>query len=335
MNDGFDGRDVEGDLEDLGSGVYKLPTDYPEVCNAPLWSYLITEDDHFALVDPGVASTMQASLAPAVTHLGLRLENVDLVVATHGHPDHSGGQFSWQHAAASVTIAAPLVETPWIESFDRQWVEFWDDYPGTMDLTSERHSYEELCTPEPSVDLLLRDGDAFGVGGRSIDVIETRGHTWGHCAYYDGRSGALFTGDAVQGRGTRSSDGDSVFAPMYVDVTDARWGLRRLLDRPFTWLCPAHASPLQHDDGVALIHQSLEFIDEMDRLTRDYVIERGGGPLTTRGLAERIGETVGTKPPVSPQSVVTARAHLYALAREGVLEAAWLPKSAHTHASSH
>ncbi|HEY1761975.1 MAG TPA: MBL fold metallo-hydrolase [Acidimicrobiales bacterium] len=333
MNNGIDGRDVAGVLEDLGSGVYKLPTDYPEVCNAPLWTYLIKENDQFALVDPGVASTMQATLAPAVADLGLHVENVVLVAATHGHPDHSGGQFSWQHAVPAAKIAAPLAETPWIESFDRQWVEFWDDYPGTMDLISERHAYEALCTPEPRVDLVLRDGDAFTLGERSVQVIETRGHTWGHCAYFDERSGALFTGDAVQGSGTRSSDGDSVFAPMYVDVTDTRWGLHRLLEHPFTWLCPAHAPPLKHDDGVAFIHQSLEFIDRMDRLAREYVLECGGGPLTTRGLAERIGETVGTNPPVSPQSVVTARAHLYALAREGSLEAAWLPKTAHSHAS--
>ncbi len=333
VNHGIDGRDVRGELEDLGSGVYKLPTDYPEVCNAPLWTYLVREGDRFALVDPGVASTMEATLQRSVAHLGLRLENVEVVAATHGHPDHSGGQFSWQHAAPAAKIAAPLAETRWIESFDRQWVEFWDDYPGTMDLTGERESYEALCTPEPSVDLMLRDGDDLALGGRSISVIETRGHTWGHCAYYDERSGALFTGDAVQGRGTRSADGDSVFAPMYVDVADARWGLRRLLESPFTWLCPAHASPLRRDDGIAFLHQSLAFIDEMDRLTRDYVIECAGGPLTTRALAERIGETVGTHPPVSPQTVVTARAHLYALAREGLLEAAWLPTGEHSHTS--
>ena len=47
--------------------------------------------------------------------------------------------------------------------------------------------------------------------------------------------------------------------------------------------------------------------------------------VTTRELAARIGEAVGTKPPVSPQTVATARAHLYELAREGLLEAAWVP----------
>lgn len=331
MNHAIGGRDAVGEVEDLGSGVFKLPTDYPEVCNAPLWTYLMREGDHFALIDPGVSSTMVATLSTVVADLGLRVDDVRLVAATHGHPDHSGGQFSWQQAAPTATIAAPLAEVPWIESFDKQWVQFWDSYPGTMDLTSERKSYENLCVPEPAVKLLLRDGDHMELGTRRIGVVETRGHTWGHCAYFDEQSGALFTGDAVQGRGTKSSDGTSVFAPMYVDVTEARWGLRRLLDLPFTMMCPAHAAPMNHEDGVAFLHQSLDFIDEIDRLARGYVEEFADQPLTTRGLAERIGETVGTNPPVTPQSVATARAHLYELAREGMLEAAWLTKGGRSH----
>ena len=38
---------------------------------------------------------------------------------------------------------------------------------------------------------------------------------------------------------------------------------------------------------------------------------------------ESINDLLAT--PVSPQTVATARAHLYDLAREGLLEAAWVP----------
>jgi glyoxylase-like metal-dependent hydrolase (beta-lactamase superfamily II) len=103
---------------DLGQGIYQLPTDYPQLCNAPLWTYL-----------------------------------------------------------------------------------------------------ESLCVPEPRVGILLRDGDTLKVGERALDVIETRGHTWGHCALFDNMSGALFTGDAVQGTGVPSRDGQSVFAPLYRSAT--------------------------------------------------------------------------------------------------------------------
>jgi len=317
--------DRAGAAVEVAPGVFQLPTDYPEVCNAPLWTYLLADGDRFALVDPGVRSTMQAALAGAITGLGFRLEAADLLLATHGHPDHSGGQSSWRDAAPRARVAAPLEDAPWVESFDRQWVRFWDDYPGTLDLSASRDFLAGLCVPEPRVEVLLRDGDQAGLGERMLRVVETRGHTWGHCAFLDEASGTLFTGDAVQGHGVRSCDGDNVFAPLYVDVAEARWGLRRLLELPFEMLCPAHVPPMDRAGGIAFLEDSLAFIDEVDAIARDLVSASGSNPITTRRLVEAIGELTGTSPALTPQTVPTARAHLYALAREGLLEAAWLP----------
>jgi glyoxylase-like metal-dependent hydrolase (beta-lactamase superfamily II) len=312
-------------VRDLGNGVYQLPTDYPQVCNAPLWTYLLADGDRFALVDPGIRSTLAATLDAGVREAGFEPSKADLLVATHGHPDHSGGQSSWAGTAPLARIAAPLADTPWVESFDHQWTRFWDDYPGTLDLSDTRDFLAGLCVPEPRVGIFLRDGDSVAVGGRVIDVIETRGHTWGHCALFDRTSRTLFTGDAVQGRGTRSSDGQSVFAPLYINVADARWGLSRLLDVPFELLCPAHVPPMGRQEGLDFLRVSLDFLDLADAMARELVEQGGQAPVTTRELATRIGEAVGTNPPISPQTVSTARAHLYDLARSGLLEAAWIP----------
>jgi glyoxylase-like metal-dependent hydrolase (beta-lactamase superfamily II) len=310
----------------LGDGIFQVPTDYPEVCNAPLWSYLLTSDDRFAVVDPGIRSTFEATLSGAVELIGLDLSSADLLLATHGHPDHSGGQSSWMHDAPNARIAAPLVDAPWVESFDRQWVQFWDDYPGVIDNNPSRDFLASMCVPEPSVDLLLRDGDDVTFGDRHLDVVETRGHTAGHCAYFDQTTKTLFTGDAVQGRGIPASDGTTVFAPLYVNVTEARTGLRRLQELPFEQLCPAHVGPMDRDAGLSFLAASLAFIDEVDDLARSMVEHRAPGPILTRELAIGIGELVGARPALTPQTAPTARAHLYELAREGILDAAWIPK---------
>jgi glyoxylase-like metal-dependent hydrolase (beta-lactamase superfamily II) len=309
---------------DLGDRIYQLPTNYPDVCNAPLWCYLIADGERFGLIDPGVRSTFNATLDEAVREVGFEPRCADLLLATHGHPDHSGGLSSWEQVAPAARIAAPLVDAPWVESFDHQWTRFWDEYPGALDLMGDREFLAGLCVPEPRVDVLLRDDDTVSTGNRAVEVIETRGHTWGHCAYFDRASSTLFTGDAAQGRGVPSCDGRTVFAPLYLDVVDARFGLRRLLDVPFKKLCPAHVPPMDRPQGIGFLEESLAFIDEADSIARDLLKERGPGPVTTRELAVRIGEAVGTNPPVSAQTVPTARAHLYALAREGLLEAAWL-----------
>ena len=55
-----------GEVRDLGHGIYQLPTDYPDVCNAPLWTYLLAGTGRFGLVDPGIASTREATLTAAI-----------------------------------------------------------------------------------------------------------------------------------------------------------------------------------------------------------------------------------------------------------------------------
>ncbi len=311
------------EVREVAAGIYQLPTDYPEVCNAPLWTYLVASDEHFALIDPGVRSTYRARLDAAVRDAGFDPAALDVLIATHGHPDHSGGQSSWGDVAPGARIAAPLEDAPWVESFGHQWTRFWDDYPGTMDLRGDRDFLASLCTPEPRVDVLLRDRDALAIGDRTLEVVETRGHTWGHCAYFDSETRTLFTGDAVQGHGVPSCDGKSVFAPLYLDVGEARAGLERLMEMPFEVLCPAHVPPLDRVSGMAFLEDSIVFIDAADAIARELVDRTG--PVTTRELAVRLGELCGTHPPVAPQTVSTARAHLYELAREGLIEAAWLP----------
>jgi glyoxylase-like metal-dependent hydrolase (beta-lactamase superfamily II) len=316
----------DGGIMDLGRGVFLMPTDYPTVSNAPLWAYLVGNGDRFALIDPGVRTTLQATVAASVREIGFELHQADLVIATHGHPDHSGAQASWREVSPQIRVAAPIEEVPWVESFDRQWVRFWADYPGTLDWEAERASMAAMCLPEATVDMMLRDGDSLAVGGRSLTTIQTRGHTWGHCAYFDEESGHLFTGDAAQGRGARSSDDTSTFAPLYVDVSEARAGLKRLLSLPFSMLCPAHFLPMDRESGLSFLHESLGYIDDVEELARDVVERCGSRPLLTSELALRIGEMVGMKPPVAPHTVSTARAHLYALAREGALDAAWIAR---------
>lgn len=310
----------------LGEGIFQLPTDYPEVCNAPLWSYLLASGDHFAVIDPGVRSTFAATLSGAIESIGLELNGADLLLATHGHPDHSGGQSSWKVDAPHALIAAPLIDAPWVESFDRQWVQFWDDYPGVIDNRPARDLLMSLCVPEPTVNLLLRDGDEVVVGERRLSVVETRGHSWGHCAYFDYDTRTIFTGDAVQGRGIPSSDQTTVFAPLYLNVDEARWGLQRLLDIPFDQMCPAHAAPMDRETGMAFLQQSVDFIDEVDAMARTMVDQVVPSPLFTRDLAIAIGELVGASPALTPQTAATARAHLYQLAREDIIDAAWVSK---------
>jgi glyoxylase-like metal-dependent hydrolase (beta-lactamase superfamily II) len=224
-------------------------------------------------------------------------------------------------------VAAPLEDVIWVERVARQWHDFWDCFPGVFSLETERDGIVGMCGGDLLVDRILRDGDVFEFGERKLEVVQTRGHTQGHCALFERETGLLFSGDDVQGYGVPASSGTSVFAPLYNDVEDYVKGLERLRALPFSMLCPAHHLPLERSDGLALIDKSIAFVDAVDGVVHE-LIETASLPITTVQVATAVGEFCGTNPPVSIQTVYTALAHLNRVARAGLVAPQWVPRGA-------
>ena len=55
---------------------------------------------------------------------------------------------------------------------------------------------------QATADRLVEDGDTIAVGGVTIEVVHTPGHTLGSICLYLREERALFTGDTVLGLGT-------------------------------------------------------------------------------------------------------------------------------------
>jgi len=90
------------------------------------------------------------------------------IVATHGHNDHINAA-----AALAHHVDAPI----WLHPDDRP---LWDQ-----------------VYPSRPPDAELADGLGFEVGGLSLRVIHTPGHTPGGCSLHDRRLGVVFTGDTL------------------------------------------------------------------------------------------------------------------------------------------
>ena len=90
------------------------------------------------------------------------------IVATHGHNDHINAA-----AALADQVGAPI----WLHPDDRP---LWDQvYPSRP----------------PDAD--LADGLGFEVGGSTLRIIHTPGHTPGGCSLHDPGVGVVFTGDTL------------------------------------------------------------------------------------------------------------------------------------------
>jgi len=96
-----------------------------------------------------------------------------LILNTHWHPDHAGGNAEVQ-AATGATIVGPA-EVRKIAPLDRE----------------------------------VGDGDAVDLGETQFQVLATGGHTLGHVSYYDAVDGVAFVGDTLFAMGCgRLFEGD-------------------------------------------------------------------------------------------------------------------------------
>ncbi|MDO6413319.1 hydroxyacylglutathione hydrolase [Sphingomonas sp. BIUV-7] len=86
---------------------------------------------------------------------------LDLIVNTHWHPDHAGGNLALK-ARTGAEIAAPA-EVTRIAPIDRE----------------------------------IRHGDTIALGETRFAVIDTGGHTNGHVSLYDAADGVVFVGDTL------------------------------------------------------------------------------------------------------------------------------------------
>lgn len=304
----------------IAPGIHQLATDYPHVCGLPLWLHVIDAGSELVLLDAGIASTPEAATAPELASLGLGLADLTLVVNSHAHPDHMGGNAVLKkHSGAR--FAAPALEAGWLEDNDRLIDELWGTDPTALDLSAaERTELVGMLDDRVRVDVLLRDGDHLP-GDRRLQVVTTSGHSPGHIAVLDEPSRTLFSFDDVQGRGRPFLNSTTWLAPLYTTVKDYVDGLNRLLALDFDTLVPSHGDPLDADAGRQRIAESLEWVSDVDTFTRELL--RVQGSLTVRELAGEIGTQLGDFGGLCLQTVRMARAHLELLARERVAEPRW------------
>jgi glyoxylase-like metal-dependent hydrolase (beta-lactamase superfamily II) len=152
------------------------------------------------LVDPGWDTPdNRARLDAGLAEAGFTLDDVRSVTATHLHPDHLG-LGSGLRAERGVPVALHRLEHealtrplyPDAEETIARW--------GVPDAYVEEVSANIVPRSQPpglSADVVLEHGDLLPIGGRSVRVIHTPGHTAGSICLHDEDAGLLLTGDHV------------------------------------------------------------------------------------------------------------------------------------------
>ncbi|MEO8477817.1 MAG: MBL fold metallo-hydrolase [Actinomycetota bacterium] len=161
----------------------------------------------------------------------------------------------------------------------------------------------------------LRDGQIVRVGAFAISAVHTPGHSADHVAFHLPAEGALFTGDAVLGRGTSFID------PPEGDLAKYLRSLQRMQELAPRTLYPGHG-PIVMRAGEKL----QEYVDHRADREAQVLAALASGAQTVSALVETIYSNY--PPEVRPLAARSVLAHLLKLASEGRVARAGLGEDA-------
>jgi hydroxyacylglutathione hydrolase len=191
--------------------------------------YLTEGTDSALLIDTGIGAADLMSLVKKLTAKPL------IVVNTHGHPDHAGGNYQFPkiyiNAADTASARKSASQASRAEAAKNM-------LRGATPGEDEKYKGTEMH----SVFVTINNGHVFDLGGRKIEVIATPGHTPGSLCLEDKENKLLFSGD-------NNNTAVWLFLPESTSLNTYLMSLRNLASRieEFKSLLPGHGIPKKSD----------------------------------------------------------------------------------------
>ena len=195
--------------------------------------HLVVDGSEGTLIDAGFPD--DASINKRLEMLralpGLRLR---YIVITHHHFDHASGAHRLREATGARIVMhqdeAPLLQRAASE-----------ELPSDVDIPPERQEWRQRSlewrqeAAQGAPDELASDGDALRVGGLTLRLVHTPGHTAGHLSPFLEEERVLFAGDNVLGMGTAA-----IAPPPHGDMAQYIDSLRKMQALAADLLCCGH-----------------------------------------------------------------------------------------------
>lgn len=301
---------------ELGPGVHRIEA---EVGGRPLYLFALLGERRL-LLDAGCASTVDEFIAPFFDGLGLGPSDLDMLVVTHSDLDHQGGAHLLKRANPSLWVTCGVLDIPLVSD------------PGAL-VTRRYEAYRELhgVGPDDSalawmreqsggpvrVDVGWSGGERLELGpGWSVRILHVPGHSAGHLAVYDERSGALFSGDCLQGSVYLGLDGTPKLCPTYTHVDEYLATANLIESLHPSGLHGCHWPAARGPEVARFIAETREYVWRIDGLARASLTE----PLTLAALIARVNAQLDPPWPdeVAPELVYSLHGHVERLVALGV-----------------
>ena len=215
-----------------GSGAAGFSLTHPLDCNA----WLIETEDGLLLFDTGAGVDPDAVIAE-MSAGGADPSRLRHIFLTHAHADHSGGTATLIERFTGVTLHAGAKAADRMASQDERRINL--DSARRFGVYPPEYQWRGV-----TVDSILRNTDVVRIGGVTVQLLETPGHSDDHCSYTVdvGGSSLLIAGDAV-------FEGGRVIIQDIPDcnVSALLDSIRRLSGLEFQSFLPGHGAFALHD----------------------------------------------------------------------------------------
>ena len=267
--------------------------------------YLLQGDSNtIAIIDTGPVEVFLPPLSSSLEALNVTLGDIHLILNTHWHPDHTGGNADIK-AASEAQILIHRDEVIFLEDpglgFDRYKAPIIQELMGPELLLQEKAAAVE-AGGGVTADRHLDDNDVIEVGDSiRLRVIHLPGHSPGSVGYYWEQEAVLFTGDSVTG--LHVGDGK---LPLIFDFTAYEKSIERLLEIPLQLLLCGHRfrgitlppSPVRRSSEIReYLRDSLEVAKRICEAVRHVVFweEKGSLLETIDKVVARLPKKMGFK----------------------------------------
>ncbi len=199
--------------------------------------FLVKDANRFVLFDAGIHHFFKDT-CEAISELGLELKQMDRLILTHTHLDHSGSTPQFLNTVKNLEV--------WVSEVEGSLLEQGNDMIVLGSMLGQR-------LPPIPVAKKLHNSDVIKVGAYSFQVLLTPGHSSGSLCFFEPKHQLLISGDVVFRHG---SFGRVDFPTG--NSAELKASIARLAELPVEKLLPGHMG-IALKDGQREIQLSLQF----------------------------------------------------------------------------
>lgn len=188
-------------------GIHQLQIPIPDNPLGHTNSYLLQGDNEYLIIDPGMDTEESFNaLKSGLKEIGVEIESISQVLATHSHGDHYG----LADRIKQLSQAKILIHDKDTNAFNPEGLDMEDLMRRMIQWTHSTGTppTDEMFRPPggpgsmrrpayTSPDVILHDGEIIPFGLFNLQVIWTPGHSPGHICLYEPNHKILFSGDHI------------------------------------------------------------------------------------------------------------------------------------------